>query len=42
MIFFHPRKGNKRLHDDSKDNNIRVVNFATSKILAVTIRKFPC
>jgi hypothetical protein len=41
-IIFHPRDGNKRLHDVSKDNNVRVVNFSTSKNLAVTTKKSPC
>ena len=29
-IFFQPRAGNESLLDDSKDNCVRIVNFATS------------
>lgn len=41
-IFFQPRAGNESLHDDSKDNGVRVVNFATSNNLDVKTTKFPC
>ena len=29
---FKPTIGNKSLHQDSNDNGVRIVNFATSKI----------
>jgi len=41
-IFFQPRAGNESLPDDSKDNGVRVVNFATSKNLGVTSTNFSC
>jgi hypothetical protein len=32
---FKPTIGNERLHQDSNDNGIRVLNFATSQNLVV-------
>jgi len=32
---FKPTIGNDSLHEDSNDNDVRIVNFATSKILFV-------
>jgi hypothetical protein len=32
---FKPTTGNESLHEDSNDNGVRVVNFATSKNLVV-------
>ena len=32
---FKPIIGNESLHLDSNDNGVRIVNFATSKILVV-------
>jgi hypothetical protein len=34
-IIFKPTIGNETLHQDSKDNNVRIVNFATSEDLVV-------
>jgi hypothetical protein len=31
---FKPTIGNESLHQDSNDNGVRIVNFATSKILS--------
>ena len=33
---FKPTIGNESLHQDSKDNEVRIVNFATSKNLVVS------
>jgi exonuclease III len=37
---FRPTIGNKSLHEDSNDNGVRVVNFATSKNLVVKTTMF--
>ena len=36
---FKPTIGNEGLHQDSNDNGVRIVNFATSKNLAL---RAPC
>jgi hypothetical protein len=38
---FKPTTGNESLHQDSNDNGVRVVNFATSKNLVVKSTMFP-
>ena len=38
---FKPTTGNDSLHEDSNDNGVRVVNFATSKNLVVKSKMFP-
>jgi hypothetical protein len=38
---FKPTIGNESLHQDSNDNGVRVVNFATSKNLVVKSTMFP-
>ena len=38
---FKPTIGNESLHDDSNDNGVRVVNFATSKNLVIKSTMFP-
>jgi hypothetical protein len=38
---FKPTIGNESLHDNSNDNGVRVVNFATSKKLVVKSTMFP-
>ena len=38
--FFKPTIGNESLHQDSNDNGVRIVNFATSKNLAVQSTMF--
>jgi exonuclease III len=38
---FRPTIGNESLHEDSNDNGVRVVNFATSKYLVVNRTMFP-
>jgi hypothetical protein len=38
---FKPTIGNESLHQDSKDNGVRVVNFATSNNLVVKSTMFP-
>jgi len=38
---FKPTTGNKSLHQDSDDNGVRIVNFATSKNLVVKSTIFP-
>ena len=38
---FKPTVGNERLHQDSNVNGVRIVNFATSKILVVKSTMFP-
>jgi len=38
---FKPTIGNESLHQDSKDNGFRIVNFAISKILVVKSTIFP-
>jgi hypothetical protein len=38
---FKPTIGNESLHEINNDNGIRVVNFATSKILIVKSTMFP-
>ena len=41
MNIFKPTIGNDSLHQDSSDNGVRIVNFATSKNLVVTSIMFP-
>ena len=38
---FKPTIGNESLHQDSNDNGVRIVNFATSKNLVVKSAMFP-
>jgi len=38
---FKPRIGIESLHQDSNDNGVRIVNFATSKNLVVKSTMFP-
>ena len=38
---FKPTIGNESLHQDSYDNGVRIVNFATSKNLVVKSTMFP-
>ena len=38
---FKPTIGNESLHQDSNDNGVRLVNFATSKKLVVKSMMFP-
>ena len=38
---FKPTTGNESLNQDSNDNGVRIVNFATSKNLVVEIMMFP-
>ena len=38
---FKPIIGNESLHQDSNDNGVRILNFATSKNLAVKSTMFP-
>ena len=38
---FKPTIGNESLHQDSNDNCVRIVNFATSKKLVVKSTMFP-
>ena len=38
---FKPASGNDRLHQDSNDNGVRIVNFVTSKNLAVNSSCMP-
>ncbi len=38
---FKPTIGNESLHQDSNDNGVRIVNFATSKNLVVQSTMFP-
>ena len=38
---FKPTTGNESLHQDSNDNSVRIVNFATSKYLFVKSTMFP-
>jgi hypothetical protein len=38
---FKPIIGQESLHQDSNDNGVRIVNFATSKNLVVKITMFP-
>ena len=38
---FKPTIGQKSLHQDSNDNGVRLVNFATSKSLVVKSTMFP-
>ena len=38
---FKPTIGNESLHQDSKDNGVRLVNYATSKNLVVQSTMFP-
>jgi len=38
---FNPTIGNESLHQDSNDNDVRLVNFATSKNLVVKSLMFP-
>ena len=38
---FKPTIGNESLHQDSNDNGVRIVNFATSKNLGVKSAMFP-
>ena len=37
---FKPTFGNESLHQDSNDNGVRIVNFATSKNLVVKSTMF--
>jgi endonuclease/exonuclease/phosphatase family metal-dependent hydrolase len=37
---FEPTIGNESLHQDCNDNGVRIVNFATSKILVVNSMMF--
>jgi len=39
---FKPTIGNESLHQDSNDNGVRIVNFATSKNLVVKSTMFAC
>jgi len=38
---FKPTIGNESIHQDSNDNGVRIVNFATSKNLVVKSIMFP-
>jgi hypothetical protein len=38
---FKPTTGNEGLHQESNDNGVRIVNFATSKSLVVKSTMFP-
>ena len=38
---FKPTIGNESIHQDSNDNGVRIVNFATSKNLVVKSTMFP-
>jgi hypothetical protein len=38
---FMPTIGNESLHQDSNDNGVRIVNFATSKNLVIKSTMFP-
>jgi len=38
---FKPTIGNESLHQDSNDNGVRIVNFATSKNVVVKSAMFP-
>ena len=38
---FKPTIGNESLHQDSNDNGVRIVNFATSKNLVLKSTMFP-
>jgi hypothetical protein len=38
---FKPTTGNDRLHQDSNDDGVTVVNFSTSKKLVVKSTMFP-
>jgi hypothetical protein len=38
---FKPTIGNESLHQDSNDNEVRIINFATSKNLVVKSTMFP-
>jgi hypothetical protein len=38
---FKPTIGNESLHQDSNDNGVRIINFATSKNLIVKSTMFP-
>ena len=38
---FKPTIGNESLHQDSNDNGVRIVNFATSKNLVIKNMMFP-
>ena len=38
---FKPTIGNESLHQDSNDNGVRILNFATSKNLVVKSMMFP-
>jgi len=40
-IFSNQQLGNESLHQDSNDNGVRIVNFATSKNLVVKSTMFP-
>ena len=40
-VIFKPTIGQKSLHQDSNDNGVRIVNFATSKNLVVKSTMFP-
>ena len=38
---FKPTTGNDSLHQDTNDNGVRIVNFATKKNLVVNSTMFP-
>ena len=38
---FKPTVENESLHEDSTDNGVRIINFATSKTLVVKSTMFP-
>jgi hypothetical protein len=38
---FKPTNGQESLHQDSNDNGVRLVNFATSKNMVVKSTMFP-
>ena len=38
---FKPTVGNESLHQDSNDNGVRIVNFATSNNVVVNSTMFP-
>jgi len=39
--FFKPTIGNESLHQDSNDNGVRIVNFATSENLVASSKMSP-
>jgi len=40
-VIFKPTTGNERIHQDSNDNGVRIVNFATLKNLVAKSTIFP-